>query len=108
MQWRITLGIYFVAVLAVGALLGLHFAAQGQGTIPLRVSLERLDAANLSRTYQIEIQDQRDGTPIRNARVLVITQPRGANKSEITVVANETDQAGVYRAAVPFAREGEY
>src|SRR5258708_36343552 len=101
---RVTLGIYFVAVLAVGALLGLHFAAQGQGTIPLRVNLERLDAANLRRTYQIEIQDQRDGTRIRNARVLVITQPRGASKSEITVIATQTDQADVYRVVVAVSR----
>lgn len=100
--------IYLAALVAVVVLLVLHFAARSEGTVSLRIHVERASTAVRQRTYRIELNDTRNDTPLNGATVLVFTQARGADSREILVVATPTDQSGVYIAQVPFSHDGDW
>ncbi|MBI3741823.1 MAG: hypothetical protein HY257_08725 [Chloroflexi bacterium] len=101
--------IYLASLLVVVVLLDLHFVASQEGSIPLRFRVERSRAETLRRTYRIALNGARTNTPLSDATVLVITQPRDSNASEITIVATELfKEPGVYLAIVPFSREGDW
>ena len=100
--------IYITALGVVVVLLILHFAATQEGTLPLQIRVERQSAAERQRTYQIQLTDTRNNAPLSDATVLVFTQARDSQRSEILIVATETETRGVYHATVPFSHDGDW
>jgi hypothetical protein len=100
--------IYLAALVVVVVMLDLHFAASQEVDFPLRVRVERQDAAIRQRTYQIQLTNARNNAPLSGATVLVFTQARDSQRSEILIVATETETRGVYRAMVPFSHDGDW
>jgi len=101
--------VYLTALVVVVVLLDLHVAAYQEGAVPLRLRVERTRAEIRRRTYRIALNDARTQSPLSDATVLVITQPRDSNTSEITLVATELfKEPGVYLAIVPFSRDGDW
>lgn len=100
--------IYLTALDVVVVLFVLHFAALHGGTPPLQIRVERQSAAIRQRTYRIELSNAASGAPLSDATVLVFTQARGSDRSEILVVATETEESGVYLATMPFSHDGDW
>ena len=100
--------VYLAALVMVVVLLVLHFAALHGGTLPLQIRVERQSAAIRQRTYRIELSNAASGAPLSAATVLVFTQARGSDRSEILIVATETETPGVYLATVPFSHDGDW
>lgn len=103
-----SIAIYLAALVVVAGLMALHLLALQQSSISLRIQVERQAAGIHERTYRIHLTDAKSNAPLSNATVLVITQARGSDTSEILVVATETNQPGVYTVRVPFSHDGSW
>lgn len=100
--------LFGAACFAIALLFILEQSATVAVSVFLRLHVTRLGSEYGQRTYQIEIADERGIVPLRGARVLLITQARDEERSEITVIAREAERPGAYRARVPFSRDGNW